>query len=284
MADGVLQYFEAGAALSTLGSVLLASEWRCWQPVEMDFIRWRPNQARTARFQQAVVGFLILCAFAVADEPTQAPHGTATERGSVPVAPGVVYVADFDLQVANIQTDSGRPMVLESRGIPEVRPNRRRVTGTKDRDALARELVDGLATSLVQALGRSGVDARRIASNTEFPKSGWLVRGVFLEVDEGNRLRRAVVGFGSGKTELQVQATVDRLTNGPPRPYYQLSSQAASKSSPGAVVLLNPVMAAVRFSRADGDLHRNVQETADQLASGVVELIRRPVTPDSTSK
>ncbi len=192
------------------------------------------------------------------------------------VVPALVYVADFDLQAAKIQTDSGRPVALESRGIPEVRPNRRRGGGTKDRDALARELVDGLATSLVESLGKAGVDARRVAPGTGLPKSGWLVRGVFLEVDEGNRLRRAVVGFGSGKTDLQVQATVDRLTNGPPRPYYQLSSQAASGSSPGAVVMLNPVMAAVRFSRAEGELQRNVQETAAQIASSVAEVIQRP--------
>lgn len=206
---------------------------------------------------------------------TKPQSGSATTH--VPAAaPAVVYVADFDLQAAKIQTDSGRPVALESRGIPEVRPIRRRGGGTKDRDALARELVDGLATALVESLGKAGVDARRIAPGAGFPKSGWLVRGVFLEVDEGNRLRRAVVGFGSGKTDLQVQATVDRLTNGPPRPYYQLSSQAASGSSPGAVVLLNPVMAAVRFSRAEGELQRNVQQTASQIASNVAELIRRP--------
>ena len=227
-----------------------------------------------------LLGFMVLGVMswtspARSDVLPKSPVGSPTTPASA-VTPAVVYVADFDLQAAKIQTDSGRPVALESRGIPEVRPNRRRGAGTKDRDSLARELVDGLASSLVDSLSKAGMNARRVAPGTGLPTAGWLVRGVFLEVDEGNRLRRAVVGFGSGKTDLQVQATVDRLTNGPPRPYYQVSSQAASGSSPGAVVMLNPVMAAVRFSRAEGELQRNVQTTAAQIAATVAELIQRP--------
>lgn len=188
--------------------------------------------------------------------------------------PIMVYVSDFELQANTIQTDSGRRVALESRGIPEARPKRRRGSGTKDGDALAQNLVHDLATSLVKSPEKAGIDACRLPVGNALPQSGWLVRGVFLEVDEGNRLRRAVIGFGSGKTELQVQATIDRLSEAPPRPYYQLSSQAASGNTPGAVVLLNPVMAAVRFSRADGDLQRNLQETSAQISSRIVELLK----------
>ncbi len=217
-------------------------------------------------FRIALVGLMLGSTHLQADS-----LGEKLPTASVPV---VVYVSDFELQANKIQTDSGRPVALESRGIPEVRPKRRRGAGTKDGDALAQNLVDELATSLVKSMVQAGVDARRLPAGTALPKSGWLVRGIFLEVDEGNRLRRAVVGFGSGKTDLQVQASLDRLSNGPPQLYYQLSTQAASGSSPGAVVLLSPVMAAVRFSRADGDLQRNLQETSAQISSRIVELLK----------
>jgi len=73
-----------------------------------------------------------------------------------------------------------------------------------------------MSESLVQDLNENGISARRLAPGESLPSTGWLVRGVFTEVQEGNRVRRAVIGFGAGKTELHVLVYLDDLANGAP--------------------------------------------------------------------
>jgi hypothetical protein len=98
--------------------------------------------------------------------------------------------------------------------------------------------------------------------------SSWLLRGVFTEVDEGNRLRRAMIGLGEGQTDVQVVATVHDLSQGPPEPLYELATDTGSGSKPGAAptLVLGPYGAAARFVMAGHDLERNVKQTAAEIA------------------
>ena len=45
------------------------------------------------------------------------------------------------------------------------------------------------------------------------------MRGVFTEVNKGNQLRRAAIGFGAGETNVQVIVAGDNLAGGAPRPF-----------------------------------------------------------------
>jgi Domain of unknown function (DUF4410) len=97
---------------------------------------------------------------------------------------------------------------------------------------------------------------------------------VFTQVQEGNQLRRAVVGFGAGQTQLQALVAVDDLTRGAPKPMYEVDTSADSGNLPGGVITLNPYVAAARFVLADGDLDRNVKQTAQQIAERVVQRLK----------
>jgi hypothetical protein len=102
---------------------------------------------------------------------------------------------------------------------------------------------------------------------------------VFLQVDQGNRLRRAVVGFGEGRTEMEVAAAADDLANGQPAPLYDVDASAHSGNMPGAVVTLNPIVAGIRFAMAGHDLDRNVGECATKIASEVEMRVKGEATP-----
>ena len=106
-----------------------------------------------------------------------------------------------------------------------------------------------------------GLNARRLASSDPIPTSGWLVRGVFTGVNQGNQLRRAVIGFGAGKTDLQVLVDINDLAQGAPKPFYELNTTADSGRTPGAgpIIALGPAGVAVRFVIASKDLDRNVK-------------------------
>jgi hypothetical protein len=197
-----------------------------------------------------------------------------SDVGAVPAGrPVIVYVADFDLDVGDIQSGSGVASVLAARPLGGgILPHPFGLL-PQSKESTARKLVDLMATSLIKDLQSAGFQAQRITSEAIIPTDGWLLRGIFTQVDEGNRLRRAIIGFGAGKTDLQVETTLDNLSLGPPQPFYQVDTTAQSGKMPGAIVTMNPAMAAARFVLAGGDLDRNTKDTAAQIAKSVAARV-----------
>ncbi len=185
--------------------------------------------------------------------------------------PAMIYVADFGLDAANIQHQEG---VLSGRQGPLGRVSNRLYGTESDPAVRARQLVDLMANSLVKDLAGAGFNARRLPSGTPPPVDGWLLQGVFTEVQEGNRLQRAMIGLGQGQTDLQVVVSMENLSKGPPKPLYEISTDASSGNKPGAapVIAVNPYAAAARFVMSGQDLNKNVRHTASQI---VAEISRR---------
>jgi hypothetical protein len=187
--------------------------------------------------------------------------------------PAVIYVTDFDLGAQDIQHQEGI--------LPEGPRGGGRVRGLlsgapKDPEARARQLVDLMATSLLKDLTKGGFSALRLPPGAATPTEGWLVRGVFTEVQEGNRLQRALIGFGQGATDLQVITDVADLSHGPPKPLYEVDTDASSGKTPGAAptLVLGPYGAAARFVMAKKDLEKNVKQTASQIAEYVAKRVQ----------
>lgn len=192
---------------------------------------------------------------------------TGSSALAAPVtAPSTVYVADFDLD-ANAVQQSGPGSVLNRMRPGIIGSGPLGVARTPQQQA--RDLVETMAKSIVDDLRKDGIASERLTPGAPLPASGWLVRGVFLQVDAGNRLRRAAIGFGAGATDLQVVSSVDRLGAGQPRPLYTVDADAQSRKLPGAAVTLNPYVAAARFVMAGHDLDRNAKDTAAKIADQV---------------
>ena len=201
-----------------------------------------------------------------------------SEVASAPPASGrpvVIYVADFELGAQTVHYEEG---VLSGRPGPVGRVGTRLSGSSSDPATRARQLVDLMANSLVKELTKAGFSATRLRPGAQLAAQGWLLRGVFTEVDEGNRLRRAMIGFGEGQTDLQVVATVHDLFQGPPTPLYELATDASSGSKPGAAptLVLGPYGAAARFVMAGHDLEKNVKQTAAEIAGRLARHIQAP--------
>ncbi len=186
--------------------------------------------------------------------------------------PARIYVQDFELGAEELQHEDG---LLSDRPGPLGRIGKRLSGDAKDPAARASELVNLMADSLVKDLAKSDFDAVRLVAGEPMPTNGWLVRGVFTTVQEGNRLRRAMIGFGSGATDLQVVTGVDDLSQGPPKPLYEVDTSADSGKTPGAapMLILTPIGAPVRFVMAGKDLDKNVKQTATQIAAYVAQRV-----------
>lgn len=191
--------------------------------------------------------------------------------------PRVVYVADFELYAADIKAEKG--LLPPSPKLPGPLGNALPPPpgAPKDPQKLARQLVDEMSESLVKNLAKAGLTARRLRPGEPHPTAGWLVRGVFTEVNQGNQLRRAVIGFGAGKTDLQVVVDIADLAHGAPEKFYELNTTANSGKLPGAgpTIVLGPAGVAARFVIAGKDLDRNVKQTASKIAAEVVQRAKQ---------
>lgn len=193
--------------------------------------------------------------------------------------PRRVYVADFELEPADVTSESGLlPLPPKLPGLGDFLPP---LPGTaKDPKKLASQLVDEMSAALVKDLNKAGLAAQRLVSSAGLPKTGWLVRGVFTSVNQGNQLERAVIGFGKGKTDVQVVVDVNDLAAGVPQKLYEVTTKADSGKAPGAgpTIILGPAGLAARFVIAGHDLDRNVRQTASLIAD---EVVRRtdPTSP-----
>jgi len=131
-------------------------------------------------------------------------------RATPTTAPATIYVTDFQLAPGSFQAESGMlPISSASLGMPG--DSLTRLFGVpQDNAARTRELVALMSSTLLEDLANAELNARHLTSGELLPKQGWMVRGAFAQVDEGNRLRRTLIGFGSGATRLRVIDWIDR--------------------------------------------------------------------------
>ena len=230
-----------------------------------------------------LVGALLLSIAAATAGCGSAKVAAERQVGAPTVVPTVVYVTDFELDAGTVRAERGiLPPLPSPPGLDTVLP---RLPGTAREPAdRARQLVDLMSKSLVKELGDKGVAVRRLGKGEDLPHNGWLVRGVFTSVQEGNQLRRAVVGFGAGTTDLQIVVSIDDLAAGAPKPLYKVETSADSGKLPGAVITLNPYVAAARFVLADGDLDRNVKQTAARIAEQTTRRLKEAETAPTRTR
>jgi Domain of unknown function (DUF4410) len=101
--------------------------------------------------------------------------------------PAIVYVEDFKTEKKSADGDqqslgAGRARALIAQA--------KSATGMQ-----SSQMVDLMLSSLVSDLNRGGVRAQRLTAGEPRPKTGWLVRGIFTEVDQGSRVLRSQAGF-----------------------------------------------------------------------------------------
>jgi hypothetical protein len=180
-----------------------------------------------------------------------------------------VWVSDFELDAGDVKTDKGgivgevRPGILE-------RPRKRH---EQDPEYQAKKIVDLMAKSIVSDLEKAGYKAERLPPGAAQPSTGAGLTGVFTEVDEGNRRRRAIVGFGSGEAKMDLYVTLTDLA-APQKPLYEMANNENSGKKLGAVITMNPYVAAAKFVMEKQAPEKTVKKTASDIAKEVETHLR----------
>jgi hypothetical protein len=204
-------------------------------------------------------------------------------RGSLPQRlPRNIYVGDFALDTENYKRDEGVRGVLPGR-LGQRLPH---PLARDDASDKARRIVETMAESLVDALQAKGVAAQRLLNTTgNLPKEGWLVQGHFTELDEGNRLKRAAIGFGKGATSMDLQVAISDLGGSDPLAAFAVFGTVNDpRRIPGAVVAMNPYVAAAKFVLQKNATERGIKKTAEQVAERIVKYEQEIQKPNQTKE
>ena len=216
-----------------------------------------------------MVGFLLLCAIAAISARTApAAHSSSSQEPAAAThnfsKDTKIWVSNFELDAGDVKTDKGgivgevRPGILE-------RPRKKK---QQDPEYQAKKIVDLMAKSLVEDLQKAGYKAERLMPGDAQPAVGAWVRGVFTEVDEGNSRRRAIIGFGSGEAKMDLYVTLTDLA-APQKALYEVANNENSGKKIGAVITMNPYVAAAKFVMEKQAPEKTVKKTAADIAKEV---------------
>jgi hypothetical protein len=217
---------------------------------------------------------LIFTSVRVERAHAQEPAGQAPTEKHIFTKDMTIYVSDFDLDAANVKVDSGgatggvRLKIIES-------PRKRE---EQDPQAQAMKLADLMSKSIVHDLHKAGYKAQRLAAGESRPAAGAWVHGVFTEVNEGNRRQRAVLGFGAGQSTMDLYVTLTDLSQ-PEKPLYTEGKHDDSGKKVGAVVTMNPYVAAAKFVMEKNAPEKTVKKTASEISADVAKHLKEYEMP-----
>ncbi len=114
--------------------------------------------------------------------------------------------------------------------------DRRDTPQTAEEIELGRQLGARVADELVQKILAMGMPAERAGSGPAPQPGDLVIKGEFVSIDEGSRLKRMLIGFGAGAAELKTfvegyQVTADGL-----RPLGSAEVEAGGGKMPGMLV------------------------------------------------
>lgn len=165
---------------------------------------------------------------------------------------------------------------------------------------IGRQVAERLAQDLVAKINDLGLPAQVAPPGTRVPPDAVVIVGNFVDIDEGSRLRRVVIGFGAGGSNVDTQVRVLAPTATGYQPLLEFSTHADSGSMPGAAATLgagaaaqgavtggmaaaNAAVGGVRVYRSE--IERLASRSADKMADHLAEFFVRQlwISPDKAN-
>ena len=216
------------------------------------------------------------CQSASASDATAARSDTCGVIAPVPATtnatrmanPRPVVVHDFAFSVAQLHTDPG---LAPSRQGPA-----KRIKGNLHPEEppaqKAARFAKLLSETIAKELSALKIPATREALGAPLPANGLVVGGQFMEVDEGNRLKRAVVGFGAGASDVLVQVAIYDLAQSREQPILVYGTGTGSKPMPGGAVTMNPYAMAAKYVLSRNASEKDIRKLGKQIAKDLAQV------------
>ena len=138
--------------------------------------------------------------------------------------PPVLLVYDFAVSPDDVVQDS-----LGAEFSPSQTPSSKELKQ-------ARMVAATLSDQLVKKLEKRGIHAERADEATLPPVNAMVLKGQFVTIDTGSRIKRMVIGFGAGASKLQVNVQAYQATAYGLRRIAQAEAEAKGSKMPGMAV------------------------------------------------
>jgi Domain of unknown function (DUF4410) len=162
-----------------------------------------------------------------------------------------------------------------------------------DPNAVAAKVQSTFTQNLVKALQKTTIPAMAAtASTSDAGAQTLVVRGEFTAVDEGNKTKRIMIGFGRGASDVKAHTTVTLITPTGPVVLGEFTLNSASGKKPGAAATMGASSAGEATAASDAtDRKSTVEGDAARMAKAVAKEIQNlmagqqwiPATTQSTS-
>lgn len=171
---------------------------------------------------------LSLAALALAGCAQTSVTSTQTIFGGSLPRPKTVVVTDFVFSSDVVALDRGFTARL-SRKLGEIPPHERK-------QRTAERVNDEIVATIVATLRENGLEARPGSEDTlTLSDEALIVGGRLRSIDQGNRTRRNVIGFGAGRSNVTADMTVQYFSAAGKKPLMSFTAEAQSNRRPGAV-------------------------------------------------
>jgi len=152
-------------------------------------------------------------------------------------------------------------------------------------EAVAKQVQDSFSKSLSHELQEAKVPVETATEpDTAAPQHTLLVQGEFTTINQGNKTKRVLIGFGKGASDVQAHVTVSETTEQQPVVLLEFNVKSQSGKKPGAAATVGAGAATLGTvsagSAAAGvaaggvvDKAATVEADASRMAKGVAKQI-----------
>jgi Domain of unknown function (DUF4410) len=196
--------------------------------------------------------------------PPNIPENTAPP--AAPERSQRIYITDFELDAPGVNADA-------TSAPPASASPKTDASATR-----AQHLVKLMSDNLLKDFAKAGYTTKLLHPGDPRPDDGFLIAGVFAQVGEDNRLRRAVIGSGQSAETLQLYVAAKDLAHFTP-PLYTADAADGSSSGagPGGVIEINPNADAVKYSIEADVTDKDIKQSAQRISAELVKRINAVV-------
>ena len=219
-----------------------------------------------------------LCAFVIAGCASAAVTQQSEQQPTDPSQPSQIVVYPFAANASDV--------TLNQSIVQRVYRGATGDNGNADQLKIAHDTADLVCTEVASSLKGNGYNAACVPRGTFVPGENILiVDGLLTNVNEGNRLRRLVIGFGAGSSTLDAKVAMYQRVGGNLNKALEFSTHADSGRMPGAAVMAPVGVAAGGSAVAIGGANAAMggaktfasstsnlaKKTADQIVKAVID-------------
>ncbi len=193
-----------------------------------------PGSTRSTERYLATVTVLTLINIITGCAGTSVVARRTYAEGEHVAKPGRIIIYDIAATPGDLPADDP---ILDFYGKPSK-------TQTSDEVSLGRKLGNEIAGELEEGIKKLGMPCERAGADQLPPAIGDIViRGAFMSIEEGSRLKRVLIGFGAGARELKTAVEIYEITPEGRKPLISEEIKATGGKMPGMLITVAAAVA-----------------------------------------